>query len=211
MPGAVYFNSYKLKKGSSIPDFLLAVKTLFTQVISRHKGYRSFALFRDGDTWADYSVWETIDDLNAFVKSATAGEPNELAASFYSFLNFNSCKSHHFSVERSNNSDENHFTLDSVVSFHSYKLKKGASAESFLRVADKIHTDFAPLQKGWVSSQTFFDGKTWADTQVLASKDDFEQFVKACYSSGITRESSSLMDFNGMNGYTFSVEKSDCC
>jgi heme-degrading monooxygenase HmoA len=102
MSNAVYFNSYKLKKGSSIPDFQHAVDELFKEIGAKNKGYISFTLFNDGDTWADYSVWETMEDLNAFIASANAaGErgTNELAQKFYSFLNFSTCKSNQFNVK----------------------------------------------------------------------------------------------------------------
>ena len=99
MSNAVFFNSYKLKKGSSVPDFLLAIEKLTEGHISRKKGYISSSLLLDGETWADYSVWKTMDDLKAFLESSQKNK-NDLAEAFYSFLNFNSCKSHVFSVEK---------------------------------------------------------------------------------------------------------------
>jgi len=98
VPNAVFFNSYKLKKGVSIPDFLLAVEKLNNEYISRQKGFISFDLLVDGETWADSSVFETMEDVKRFAESS---EPNEFAEKFYSFINLNSCKSHFFSVERS--------------------------------------------------------------------------------------------------------------
>ncbi|MGL6197466.1 MAG: hypothetical protein ACRC3H_00895 [Lachnospiraceae bacterium] len=79
-----FFYSYKLKKGASVPDFLLAVEKLSNE-------------FVDDDTWADSTTFETIEDLKRFAEST---EPNELAEKFYSFINLNSCKTHYFSVER---------------------------------------------------------------------------------------------------------------
>ena len=101
MPNAVFFNSYKLKEGASVPDFLLAAEKLWNEHISKQKGYISFNLLVDGETWADSTIFETMDDANAFLASSQSGT-NDLAQKFYSFLNFNSCKSHVFSVERSN-------------------------------------------------------------------------------------------------------------
>jgi len=94
---AVFYNSYKLKKGVSIPDFLLAVENLNNEHISKQKGYVSFKLVNDGDTWADFTNFETMDDARKFAE----GTPNDLALKFYSFINVNSCKSHFFSVEKS--------------------------------------------------------------------------------------------------------------
>ena len=90
MSKVVFFNSYKLKKGASVPDFLLAVEKLSTEYIAKQKGYVSFTLLVDGETWADSTTFETMDDAKSF---ATANEPNQLANTFYSFINLNSCKS----------------------------------------------------------------------------------------------------------------------
>ena len=102
MPNAVYFNSYKLKKGASVPDFLLAVEKLTSNIAANHKGYISSTLLVDGETWADYTVFETMDDLNAFIEAARvarASGTNDFAKHFYSFLNLNSCRTHRFTVE----------------------------------------------------------------------------------------------------------------
>ncbi len=97
MPKVVFFNSYKLKKGTSIPDFLDAVERLKAGYISKRKGYVSFQLMVDKDTWADSTTFETMEDAKAF---AEAGDPNELAENFYAFLNLSTCKSHFFTVEQ---------------------------------------------------------------------------------------------------------------
>lgn len=91
-----FFNSYKLKKGASVPDFLVAVEQLKSEYISKQKGFISFDLLVDGETWADSTIFETMEDAKNF---ANASEPNEFATKFYSFLNFNSCRSNFFSVE----------------------------------------------------------------------------------------------------------------
>jgi hypothetical protein len=98
MSKIIFFNSYKLKKGTSVPDFLLAVEKLNNEYISKQKGYVSFSLMVDGETWADSTTFETMEDAKAF---AGVSEPNELAKKFYSFLNLSTCRSNFFSVERS--------------------------------------------------------------------------------------------------------------
>ena len=99
MANAVYYNSYKLVKGASVPDFLVAIDNLSAQ-IKENKGFISTTLLlEEGDTWADYSVWETMDDLKAFLEAAHANT-TELAEKFYSFLNFSTCKSRVYTVER---------------------------------------------------------------------------------------------------------------
>ena len=94
MPKAAFFNSYKLREGASVPDFLLAVEEL-TEHTSKVNGCISFNLYADGEVWADLSTWETMDDAKNF---ASSGGPKDLAEKFYSFIDFDSCKSHFFEV-----------------------------------------------------------------------------------------------------------------
>ena len=99
MSNAVYYVSYKLKKGVSVADFLLAAENLNNGYISKQKGYVSWKQLADGETWADVITFETMGDLKNF--EAGSRNPDELALKYYSFINLNSCKGHHFSVERS--------------------------------------------------------------------------------------------------------------
>lgn len=98
MSNAVFFVSFKLKKGVSVPDFLLAAEKLNNEYMSKQKGYISWKQLVDGETWADFITFETMDDAQ---KVAEPCGTNDLAEKFYSFINLNSCKSHLFSVERS--------------------------------------------------------------------------------------------------------------
>jgi len=100
MSNVVFANTYKLKKGVSVSDFLLAIEKLIKEHVSKQKGYISFQLLAEGDTWADSVTFETMDDLNAFLESSHNNR-NELAEKFYSFLNFGTCKSNIYSVEMS--------------------------------------------------------------------------------------------------------------
>jgi hypothetical protein len=97
MSNVVFFNSYKLKKGVSVSDFLIAVENVNNNYISKQRGFISFKLLVDGETWADSTTFETMEDAKNF---AGACEPNEFAEKFYSFLNLNSCKSNLFSIEK---------------------------------------------------------------------------------------------------------------
>jgi len=98
MSNVIFFNSYKLKKGTSVPDFLLAAETLINEHVSKQKGYISSQITVDGETWADFATFETMDDARRFAESS---EPNGFADKFYSFINFNSCITRFFTVERS--------------------------------------------------------------------------------------------------------------
>ena len=98
MAHAIYYCAYKLKKGSSVPDFLQAAETLNEEYISKQRGYISWKQMVDGETWADMISFETMEDLNAFEEASQT--PNAFALQFYAFINLNSCKVHRFSLER---------------------------------------------------------------------------------------------------------------
>ena len=98
MPNVVFFVSFKLKKGASVPDFLLAAEKLNNEYMSKQKGYISWKQLVDGETWADFITFETMEDAKRVEEST---EPNPLAEKFYSFINLNSCKTNFFIIERS--------------------------------------------------------------------------------------------------------------
>ena len=100
MSNVVFFNTYELNKGASVPDFLAATESLVNDHVSKQKGYLSFRLLAEGDKWADYAIFETPGDLNAFLESSEHNT-NELADRFYSFLNFDTCVSKIYTVEKS--------------------------------------------------------------------------------------------------------------
>jgi len=98
MPNAVFYCSFKLKKGADVSDFLQAAEKLNDEYISKQRGYISWQQMSDGDTWADFIAFETMEDVKKFeAESAGAGE---LAQNFYSFINLNSCIVRHYSIER---------------------------------------------------------------------------------------------------------------
>ena len=213
MFNAVYFNSYKLKKAASVPDFIAAISNLFKENIINTKGHVSSALLLDGEIWADYSIWETMEDLNAFITSSrtkSANGTNGLAERFYSFCNFSVGRSHRFSVKGCYNFDMKHFITPNIVSYHSYKLKKGVSVSDFMLALEKANTDFASKQKGWISSKLLSDGKTWADIAIFESKEDLEQFAKLCGKNELTKKCQSFMDIGSLRSHLFSLEKSFC-
>lgn len=99
MSKAVFFNSYKLKKGVNTSEFVSAAEQLTTEHISKQKGYISSNLLVDGEVWADEIVFETLEDMKTFVELSNSTK-NELADKFYSFINFNSCVTRYFTVEK---------------------------------------------------------------------------------------------------------------
>ena len=60
MPNAVWFISYKLIKEASIADFLIASEKCHKEVLSKKKGFISWKVLVNGDTWVDLCTWETI-------------------------------------------------------------------------------------------------------------------------------------------------------
>jgi len=99
MSNAVWFISYKLVEGASAPDFLLASEKCHDEVLSKKKGFVSWKVLADGDTWVDLVTWETMED--AINGENDDGEPNPIALEFYSFIDPDSCKTQVFSVEKS--------------------------------------------------------------------------------------------------------------
>jgi hypothetical protein len=99
MSNAVFYVLYKLKKGACPQDFLLASEKLMSEYTSKAKGYISWQQLVDGETWLDLITFETMEDAKNFEKKS-AENPNELALYFYSFINFNTCKQHYFTIER---------------------------------------------------------------------------------------------------------------
>ena len=95
MANAIYYVSFKLKKGASEQDFLLAAQRLSDEFISKQKGFISWQQVVDGETWADIATFETMDDLKNFKELSKT--PGEAALAFYSFINLPSCKEHIFS------------------------------------------------------------------------------------------------------------------
>ena len=93
MSKCIFFNSYKLKKGVNIDDFLMAAKKLNNEHISKQKGYISYEITVDGENWADFTIFETLKDAKSF---AEINSPNDVAKKFYSFINFNTCVTRFF-------------------------------------------------------------------------------------------------------------------
>jgi hypothetical protein len=101
MSNAVLYCSYKLKKGASISDFLLAAEKLNNEYISKQKGFISWKQAVDGKRWADFITFETMEDLNNFKEASR--NPSELSKKFYSYMVLNpfSFKMHTYSIEKS--------------------------------------------------------------------------------------------------------------
>ncbi|MCL2387195.1 MAG: hypothetical protein FWC89_06545 [Defluviitaleaceae bacterium] len=99
MSNAVFYCSFELNKDADVSAFLAAAEKLNNEYISKQKGYISWKQLCDGNTWADFLTFETMEDVKKFeAESENAGE---LAQAFFSFINFDSIKQHCFAIERS--------------------------------------------------------------------------------------------------------------
>jgi heme-degrading monooxygenase HmoA len=94
----IWFCSYSLKKDASVEDFLIASAKCNEEVLSKQKGFISWEVLRDGDTWVDLVRWETAEDAK---KAETAGSNNPASHAFYAFIDMNTCKLQPYSVEKS--------------------------------------------------------------------------------------------------------------
>lgn len=98
MSNVVWFISYKLVEGASVPDYLFASEKVYHEIMSRQKGFISWQVLKDGDTWVDLITWETMEDAK---KAETAGGNSPIAQKYYSFIDMESCKDQRYSVEKS--------------------------------------------------------------------------------------------------------------
>ena len=99
MSNAIWFISYKLVEGASVPDFLVALENCNNAVLSKKKGFISWKALVDGDMRVDLVTWETMEDaINAENEDGT---PHPIAQAFYSFINPDTLKNQAFSIEKS--------------------------------------------------------------------------------------------------------------
>ena len=65
MTGVAEFQSFKLKKGVAASEFLLASDKFNNEFLSKQKGYISYKVLKKGDTWYDFLVWESEENVSA--------------------------------------------------------------------------------------------------------------------------------------------------
>jgi len=98
MSNVVWIISYKLVKGASVTNFLSALERTNNEVLSKKKGFISWKVLRDEDTWVDMVTWETMEDA----RNAESGdEVDPIAQGFYAFINFSTLKMRSYSIEKS--------------------------------------------------------------------------------------------------------------
>ena len=83
MSNAVEFVSFNLRKGKPVSEFLLVSDKFNREFLSRQKGYISRKLLVDDKKWADYVLWETVEDVqNAYI----AANEDAVACEYVSFM-----------------------------------------------------------------------------------------------------------------------------
>jgi len=99
MPNAIWFISYKLVEGSSAEDFLAASRKCHDEVLSKKKGFISWKVLAQGDTWVDLVTWETMEDAMA-AESDDGNAPGPAALAFYAFIDPDSLATQCYTVEK---------------------------------------------------------------------------------------------------------------
>jgi len=94
---AVWFISYKLNKDASVAEFLAASKHCNDEVLSKHKGFISWQVLNDDDTWVDYVTWQSKEDAINAEKDSDPNNP--IAQKFYSFIDFSSIQLKIYTIE----------------------------------------------------------------------------------------------------------------
>ena len=97
MKETVMLITFKLKKGVSVSEFLLASEKLNNEYMSKQKGYVSWKQLNCDDTWIDFLTFKTFEDAKAVENNPN---PDASALEFYSFINCNSCVVQYFTVEK---------------------------------------------------------------------------------------------------------------
>ena len=95
MSNAVEFASYTLRKGKSVSDLLLVSDKFNDEFLSKQKGYISRKLLYDGKKWADYVLWETVEDAQNAQQIASG---DALTCEYISLMIGISCRN--YSIEK---------------------------------------------------------------------------------------------------------------
>ena len=98
MSNAVMYITYKLAKDVPTQEFLLASEKVKDEFMSKQKGYISWKVLADGDTWADLLTWETKEDAGNAMAAGGANADNQ---KFFALLDPESVKMQIFTVEKS--------------------------------------------------------------------------------------------------------------
>ena len=102
MSNVVELVLFKLKEGVSEQQFLAAADELNTGFLSLQKGCLDRKLARNGDSWVDIVLWETMDDAISALK---ASDQNSAARPFLECIDETSCSMQHLTIARTYNQE----------------------------------------------------------------------------------------------------------
>ena len=89
MINTTWIVSYKLKENASIEDFLKASKKCHDEIFVKQKGFISWEVLRDGDTWIDLMKWESAEDAQ---RAQTEANANPISHAYFDFIDMNTAK-----------------------------------------------------------------------------------------------------------------------
>ena len=78
---------------------MLASKKCHDDSMSKNKGFISWDVWRDGDTWVDVTTFESIEDAKNAENSGNETTTHPSAMAFYSFIDFNTLESKVYTLE----------------------------------------------------------------------------------------------------------------
>ena len=97
---AVWHISYKLVEGADVQEFLLASKKCHDDSLSKNKGFISWDVLRDGDTWVDFVTFESMEDANNAEGDDNEAGKHPSALAFYSFIDPNTLIATSYTLEK---------------------------------------------------------------------------------------------------------------
>ncbi|MCL2350660.1 MAG: hypothetical protein FWC67_04185 [Defluviitaleaceae bacterium] len=100
MSKAVWHISYKLVEGADAQEFLLASKKCHDDSLSKCKGFISWDVLRDGDTWADFVTFETMKDANNAEADDNEASKHPSALAFYAFIDPSTLRAESYTIEK---------------------------------------------------------------------------------------------------------------
>jgi hypothetical protein len=95
MANVVEFITFNLKKGTSVADFLLASDKINSGFLAAQKGFIARKLLVKDEIWADWVLWETMEDAQ---NAANTAGVNFADHEYFSFIE--NCDMRYFSVEK---------------------------------------------------------------------------------------------------------------
>lgn len=98
MPGAAILITYKLAKNTSEQDFLPASEKMHGEFMSKQKGFISWQILAEADTYTDVLIWETMEDAQNAMRAGGESTANQ---AFFSLFDPESIKMQFLTMKKS--------------------------------------------------------------------------------------------------------------